>query len=154
MAVEIERKFLVADGSWSDGSEGMKIAQGYLTKDPERTVRVRLGGEGAWITIKGKGEGISRSEFEYPIPQEEARELLGLCLPSVIEKVRHRVRFGNHWWEVDVFHGANEGLVVAEIELTDPGETFDLPPWAGKEVSEDPRFFNSRLADVPFRSWE
>ncbi len=153
MAIEIERKFLVTDPSWSDGSAGTRIAQGYLSKDPDRTVRIRLSGETAWITVKGRGEGISRPEFEYPIPAEDARELLDLCLPSVIEKTRFRIPHGGQVWEIDVFHGSNEGLVVAEIELDDPADCPEMPPWLGKEVSDDPRYFNSQLSAAPFGSW-
>jgi len=150
---EIERKFLVADDSWRDGSPGVRIAQGYLSQDPDRTVRVRLAGENAWITIKGRTQGITRAEFEYAIPTEEARELLGLCLPSVIDKTRHEVRHGGHVWEVDVFHGENDGLIVAEVELSGEDETPDMPAWVGAEVSDDARYFNSHLASHPFACW-
>ena len=153
MAAEIERKFLVLNDSWRDGSPGVRIAQGYLSKDPDRTVRVRLAGENAWITIKGRTLGITRAEFEYTIPPEEARELLGLCLPSVIDKTRHEVRHGGHVWEVDVFHGENDGLIVAEVELADENETPEMPAWVGEEVSNDARYFNSHLASHPFTRW-
>lgn len=154
MASEIERKFLVSDLSCIDGSEGVRIAQGYLSQDPERTVRVRLAGDQAWLTIKGRSEGISRAEYEYGIPLADAKDLLGLCLPSVIDKTRHCIDFGGHVWEVDVFHGANDGLVVAEVELASENVQPELPPWVGLEVSGDPRYFNSRLASAPFSSWE
>jgi CYTH domain-containing protein len=150
VASEIERKFLVADGSWNDGSRGVRIAQGYLSLDPERTVRVRLAGEKAWITVKGLSRGITRAEFEYPIPADDARDLLELCLPSVIDKTRHRIDFGGHAWEVDVFHGANDGLVLAEVELDDASMCPELPPWVGEEVSSDARFYNASLAIRPF----
>ena len=153
MASEIERKFLVTGDSWRDGSCGVRIAQGYLSLDPDRCVRVRLAGEEAWLTIKGRTEGITRAEFEYPIPVEDARELLGMCLPSVIDKTRHRIPFGGHDWEVDVFHGANEGLVIAEVELEDESAIFQLPPWAGMEVSSDSRYYNANLAKLPFKAW-
>lgn len=153
MAAEIERKFLVADDSWRDGSRGVRIAQGYLSQDPDRTVRVRLAGEKAWITIKGRTQGITRAEFEYAIPPADARELLGLCLPSVIDKTRHEIRHGGHVWEVDVFHGGNDGLIVAEVELSDENETPEMPPWVGEEVSDDARYFNSHLATHPFTCW-
>jgi len=154
MASEIERKFLVSDLSCVAGSEGLRIVQGYLSKDPERTVRVRLAGEQAWITIKGRSKGISRAEYEYPIPLEDAKDLLGLCLPSVIDKTRHCIDFSGHVWEVDVFHGANEGLVVAEVELASENERPELPPWVDLEVSSDPRYFNSRLASAPYGAWK
>jgi adenylate cyclase len=153
MAEEIERKFLVCDDSWRDGSPGQRMAQGYLTRDPDRSVRVRLAGQKAWLTIKGRTRGISRAEFEYEIPAEQARELLAICLPAVIEKTRHRIDFRGHVWEIDEFHGANEGLVVAEVELTDKEAEPDLPPWIGAEVSADDRYYNASLSVRPFRDW-
>lgn len=153
MPLEIERKFLVADDSWRDGSPGTRLSQGYLTRDPGRTVRVRISGEKAWLTIKGNSEGIRRSEFEYDIPLEEGRELLALCLPSVIDKTRYEVEFAGHTWEIDVFHGDNDGLVVAEVELEHESVNPELPPWVGKEVSDDERYFNSCLAVRPYAIW-
>jgi CYTH domain-containing protein len=153
MAAEIERKFLVANDSWRDGTAGVRIAQGYLSQDPDRTVRVRIAGEGAWLTIKGRTEGITRVEFEYPIPLDDARVLLGLCLPSVIDKTRHEVSFAGHLWEIDVFHGDNEGLIVAEVELADEAVSPELPSWVGAEVSSDARYFNSCLAAQPYAKW-
>ena len=153
MPAEIERKFLVADGSWQDGSPGVRIAQGYLSQDADRTVRIRTAGDDAWLTIKGRTCGISRAEFEYAIPLAEAKELLAICLPSVIDKTRHRVSHGGHVWEIDVFHGENEGLVIAEVELADESISPELPPWVGAEVSADSRYFNSCLAASPFRAW-
>lgn len=154
MATEIERKFLVKGDAWQAGSGGVRIAQGYLTRDPGRTVRVRIAGEQAWLTIKGRTEGISRAEFEYEIPAADARELLGLCLPSVIDKTRHRISHGGHVWEVDVFHGENAGLVVAEVELANEAVSPELPPWVGEEVSADARYYNSCLAVFPYSKWE
>ncbi len=153
MASEIERKFLVADDSWRDGLPGVRISQGYLSQDPDRTVRVRIGGDRAWLTIKGRTCGITRAEFEYSIPVGEARELLALCLPAVIDKTRHRISFGGHGWEIDVFHGDNDGLVIAEIELADEGISPVLPPWIGDEVSTDARYFNSCLSARPYANW-
>ncbi len=150
MATEIERKFLVVSEAWRDGTPGTRIAQGYLTMDPDRSVRVRVAGGKAWLTIKGRTEGISRAEFEYDIPPEDALDLLAMCLPSVIDKTRHRIHFAGHLWEVDVFHGANEGLVLAEVELDDACTCPPLPPWVGREVSDDARYFNSNLAQAPF----
>lgn len=154
MAAEIERKFLVTGGSWNDGSPGIRIAQGYLSLDPDRCVRVRLAGDEAWLTIKGRSEGITRAEFEYAIPPQEARDLLEICLPSVIDKTRHRIPFGGHVWEVDVFHGANDGLVIAEVELDDAADSPELPPWVGAEVSSDLRYYNANLATRPFGAWQ
>lgn len=149
---EIERKFLVTSRAWKRG-KGVAYRQGYLSSTPERTVRVRLAGKKAFLTVKGKGKGITRPEFEYPIPLRDAAELLAMCERPLIEKTRYRVKVGKHVWEVDDFHGDNAGLVVAEIELKSEREQFVLPAWAGKEVSADPRYLNSRLAKVPFKSW-
>jgi CYTH domain-containing protein len=129
------------------------MAQGYLSLDPDRTVRVRLAGDYAWLTIKGRTEGITRAEFEFAIPTDDAQMLLAICLPSLIDKTRHEISYGGHLWEIDVFHGDNEGLVIAEVELTDESISPGLPPWLGAEVSSDTRYFNSRLATAPFKSW-
>ena len=153
MATEIERKFLVTDDSWRDGTPGVRISQGYLARDNDRTVRIRTGGEKAWITIKGRSEGISRLEFEYEIPLAEAGELLELCLPSLIDKTRYEVPHAGQVWEVDVFHGENDGLVVAELEMEHEDVSFEPPPWLGEEVSADPRYSNSRLAMTPYANW-
>lgn len=153
MGAEIERKFRVICDSWDKGTQGVRISQGYLSQDPDRTVRVRIAGETAWITVKGRNHGITRAEFEYEIPLDDAKELLALCLPSVIDKTRHRVTFGVHLWEVDVFHGENSGLVVAEVELSDEAMSPEIPPWAGAEVSSDARYFNSCLAVKPYSQW-
>lgn len=154
MAIEIERKFLLTDDSWRDAvGEGVRMSQGYLSKQRGRTVRVRVAGEQAWLTIKGESKGISRAEFEYDIPLAEAVQLLELCEPSVIDKTRYEVPFAGHVWEVDVFHGENEGLVVAEIELADENEPFEKPPWVGEDVSDDRRYANSVLSVTPFQNW-
>lgn len=153
MASEIERKFLVTGDTWNDGSSGVRIAQGYLSLDPDRSVRVRLAGDEAWLTIKGRAEGITRAEFEYPIPPQDARALLEMCLPSVIDKTRHRIPFAGHVWEIDVFHGANDGLVIAEVELADESVIIDPPPWVGADVSSDFRYYNTSLATCPFGKW-
>ena len=153
MAVEIERKYLVTGDGWRSGAEGETMAQGYLSRDPAATVRVRLAGEKAWLTIKGRGEGISRMEHEYAIPAADAREMLGLCVSGVIDKTRYKIRHETHVWEVDVFHGVNEGLIVAEVELGDDSETPDLPPWVGTEVTSESRYFNSSLSVRPFSEW-
>ena len=149
MPCEIERKFLVCNDTWRAGTPGTRITQGYLNMDPDRSVRVRVAGDLAWLTIKGRSHGISRAEFEYPIPAGDARELLETCLPSLIDKTRHRIRFSGFVWEVDEFHGANQGLVLAEIEIPDPATEVPLPPWVGEEVSHDPRFYNANLACHP-----
>lgn len=147
MAVEIERKFLVHLASWSalNPGPGALIEQGYLSVDPERTVRVRLTPSGAWLTVKGATSGVSRAEFEYGVPHADAREMLGCCV-SRLSKTRYRVPVGAHTWDVDVFHGPLSGLVLAEIELGSEEETFVRPAWLGEEVSADARYFNSALS--------
>ena len=154
MPIEIERKFLVIGDSWRQGAAGIQFRQGYLCTDPERTVRVRLAGEAGTLTIKGKTEGISRAEFEYLIPADEAAELLDrLCLRPLIEKTRFRVEHAGRTWEIDEFFGVNEGLVLAEVELESADAQPELPPWAGQEVSDDPRYYNASLVQYPFSTW-
>ncbi len=154
MGSEIERKFLVSGDGWRAGAQGLLYRQGYLSTDPARAVRVRLAGEYGWLTVKGSPEGLRRAEFEYPIPVDDARQMLDrLCRRPLIEKVRHRLRHAGKTWEVDEFLGENLGLVVAEVELEDPDEAIDLPDWVGGEVSDDPRYTNAALVDNPFCRW-
>ncbi len=157
MGVEIERKFRVRAG-WRPDGAGEEIAQGYLCSVPERTVRVRLRGGRGYLTVKGKNGGADaarRAEFEYEIPAADARALLALAEPGVIEKERCLVPMADgHTWEVDVFHGENEGLVVAEIELGAEDEPFARPDWLADEVTGDARYYNSSLARTPYRFWE
>ena len=153
MGVEIERKFLVRDRGFLHGVAGVAYRQGYLSTDPDRTVRIRRAGEHAYITVKGRSQRATRAEFEYPIPLADADEMLALCIPPVIEKVRHRIELAGRTWEVDVFGGANEGLVVAEVELPSEDAVVDLPDWIGDEVTDDPRYFNANLIAHPFRDW-
>jgi len=153
MGMEIERKFLVTDDSWRSGAKGVPYAQGYLSRGKGNTVRVRIAGEEAFLTIKGPVVGISRPEFEYPIPVEEARDILPLCEGPLIEKTRFKIFAENHLWEIDEFHGDNEGLIVAEVELSIPEETVILPPWIGREVTGENRYYNSNLTLHPFRAW-
>lgn len=155
MAVEIERKFLV-DGEFRHIAESsVRVVQGYLSSLPERTVRVRVYGDRGFITIKGIGSssGMSRFEWEKEISCEEAMSLLEICEAGVIDKTRHIVRVGDHVYEVDEFHGDNEGLVVAEIELSSEDESFVRPDWLGREVTGDSRYYNSMLSSNPFRNW-
>ncbi|MDQ2820692.1 MAG: CYTH domain-containing protein [Pseudomonadota bacterium] len=154
MGVEIERKFLVVSDDWRQLGERVLLRQGYLSTDPERTVRVRIqDGEGV-LTIKGKSTGATRGEWEYPIPLEEAAELLdNLCPAPLVEKYRTRVTVGRHVWEVDEFLGANRGLVVAEIELAAEDEQFLLPAWIGAEVTGQKKYYNSQLIKAPFSLW-
>ncbi len=153
MATEIERKFLVTHNSWKENAPYSLFKQAYLNSTPERTVRIRIDGEQAFITIKSKTTGIQRQEFEYNIPVEDAEQLLLLCETAPLEKMRYRVQDHNHLWEIDEFLGVNEGLIVAEIELGDASEAFQKPEWLGKEVSDDPRYYNSYLANHPFSTW-
>lgn len=154
MAQEIERKFLVRGSRWKNLAEGVLYQQGYLSSDIERTVRVRVVGQKGFLTIKGPSEGISRLEFEYEIPVSDARQLLEvLCEKPIIEKHRFRIEHDDCLWEVDEFHGVNEGLVVAEVELEYADQVVDLPDWIGEEVSEDPRYFNSSLVKTPYSVW-
>ena len=148
MPVEIERKFLVRDEEWKAGADaGREMRQGYLAVSAEAVVRIRLTeGEDAKLCVKGAPEGLRRPEFEYAVPEKEARELLRLCGGRIVEKRRHRVAFGGRTWEVDVFGGRHAGLTLAEIELESEDEPFARPPWLGEEVSGDPRYLNVRLA--------
>lgn len=155
MAMEIERKFLVGDDSWRAGAgEGIHYRQGYLSNDESCSIRVRVAGKRAWLGIKSATAGVSRREYEYPIPWEDAEAILGdLCSGPLIEKTRYRLTVGAHTWEIDVFEGDNEGLVVAEIELSREDEVFGRPTWLGPEVSDDPRYYNACLAERPYRTW-
>ncbi len=153
MGIEIERKFLVEGDAWRVGASPSRIVQGFLSRDPERIVRVRLRDGEAFLTIKGKGSGLARVEVEMAIPAEEARQLLPLCLPPLIEKTRHLVTWAGHLWEIDEFYGDNAGLVVAEVELAAEDEIFERPPWLGREVSEDFRYSNAALSERPWRDW-
>ena len=155
MPVEIERKFLVKDLSWKDSATSFKdFRQGYFPTGEGVTVRARIAGDRARLTIKGPVSGISRAEFEYPIPVEDAIAFLsGFCVHPVILKRRWYVPFGAFTWEIDEFDGQNKGLIVAEIELDAPDREFPAPPWLGREVSHESRFRNSRLVRHPFSEW-
>ncbi len=153
MPVEIERKFLVTSDEWRTDSVATPIVQGFLSRDPDRIVRVRVQGDQAFLTVKGRAAGITRTEVEFAIPIETGRELLLLCLAPLIQKTRHEVIVGSHKWEVDEFHSENAGLVVAEIELGSEDEVFEKPDWIGLEVSHDYRYTNSHLSEHPFSTW-
>jgi adenylate cyclase len=155
MAIEIERKFLVNAERWQpDPNGGTLLRQSYLCRTPECSVRLRRSAENAWLTIKGPTKGISRLEFEYPVPLADAETIFSeLMRGPGIEKRRYHESFGGHLWEIDVFAGDNSGLIIAEVELADPDATVELPPWVEREVSGDSRYFNSNLASHPFRSW-
>lgn len=154
MAVETERKFLVSGDAWRSLGEPVPYAQGYLARGDGVTVRIRIAGEKAFFTVKGPVVGISRPEFEYPVPLGDAREMIKLCKDPVIEKTRTRIPHGAHVWEVDEFGGQNRGLIIAEVELSSPDENVTLPPWIDAEVTGDPRYFNSNLAVHPYRDWQ
>ena len=148
--MEIERKFLVASDEFvASAISSTRLVQGYLSRDPERAVRVRIGGERAWLTIKGIGNasGMTRFEFEKEIKVTEAESLLSLCLPNVIQKVRYVVPYEGHTWEVDLFEGVHAGLRLAEVELYSETEEVALPSWIGTEVTGDVRYYNSALSE-------
>jgi adenylate cyclase len=155
MGTEVERKFLVVGEAWRDAvTSATRIVQGYIAASGTATVRVRIKGEHAYLTLKGASSGIARSEFEYEIPVADAEAMLAeLATGPVIDKVRHLVPVGGHTWEVDVFSGDNAPLVMAEVELADADEPFVRPDWAGRDVSEDPRYYNANLAREPYSRW-
>ncbi|MBW4891508.1 CYTH domain-containing protein [Mucilaginibacter sp. HMF5004] len=155
MGVEIERKYLVNLEKWDAATKPVPkyLRQGYMVKEPEKTVRVRVADKQGFITIKGKSSGMSRSEYEYEISLADAEELLNDFCGSVITKKRFEVRFAGKLWEVDEFAGDNKGLLIAEIELNSETETFELPEWLGEEVTADKRYFNSNLSIHPYSQW-
>ncbi|MGK7877120.1 MAG: CYTH domain-containing protein [Xenococcaceae cyanobacterium] len=153
MATEIERKFLVNGEKWRSLATGIVYRQGYISTEEGLTVRVRVVGSQGYLTIKGPSLGKSRAEFEYVIPVEDAQEMLDtLCDRPLIEKTRYKIKQGDLTWEVDEFAGENQGLILAEVELTDENQTIELPDWIDKEVS-DPKYFNVNLAKHPFSKW-
>lgn len=155
MALEIEHKFLLKNDQWRNSiSNSFEYKQGYLISDDQRSVRVRLSGSQAWLNIKSATIGSQRLEYEYEIPKEEGLEILeSLCLKPLVEKTRYLVPYQQHTWEIDVFKGENEGLIVAEIELSEPNEDFALPEWVGIEVTEDIRYYNNNLSQHPYKHW-
>ena len=156
MAQEIEKKFLVAGEFKESAKKATRITQGYLSSVPERTVRVRVKGDKGYITVKGIGNdsGASRFEWEKEIPVEDVRDLLKICEPGVIDKTRYLVDCDGHTFEVDEFYGDNEGLVVAEVELSDENEAFSRPSWLGEEVTGDKKYYNSMLMKNPYKNWK
>jgi adenylate cyclase len=154
MGTEIERKFLVEGDAWRKDVAGVRFRQGYLNTNKARTVRVRVAGDAAFLTIKGATTGIERAEYEYAIPVGDADEMLErLCEQPIIDKTRYTISSGSVVIEVDEFWGENEGLILAEVELANEAQTFVRPIWLGAEVSHDPRYFNSSLVTHPFRAW-
>lgn len=164
MGIEIERKFLVANEGWrqdaenTPGAHSTLMSQGYLSSNADRIVRVRIDGEQAFLTIKGRAQGgvnnISRGEWEYSIPVADAQDLLKLCEQPLIEKTRYRIPHEGHVWEVDEFFAENAGLIVAEVELESEQQAFARPAWLGEEVSHDKRYANANLLRHPFSQWD
>lgn len=155
MATEIERKYLVKNSEWRKNvMESRSLEQGYFDTAPSHTLRVRVDSNQAFLTIKGRASGISRSEFEYPIPKDDALAMLAeFCKNRILKKTRHMVRWLNHTWEVDEFEGDNAGLITAEIELHSETEKFEIPPWIGQDISHEKKYTNAALAQKPFRTW-
>lgn len=153
MGKEIERKFLVDMSKWQNQGTPVSMVQGYLLSDEKATVRVRIAGSEAFLTIKSRTRGISRDEFEYTIPLADAESMLKLAKDHPVEKTRWKVSFCGHVWEVDIFSGENKGLVMAEVELKSENEEVIFPDWIGQEVSSDFRYFNSYLSKNPYSTW-
>ncbi|MGD9547141.1 MAG: CYTH domain-containing protein [Candidatus Krumholzibacteriia bacterium] len=153
MGLEIERKYLVRGDAWRRGAVGVPFRQGYLSTVRERVVRVRTMGNRAALTVKGATRGATRLEFEYAIPVADANELLDLCEQPLIEKTRYHIPHGGLVWEVDVFHGVNEGLIIAECELEAEDQAVATPEWVGDEVTGDPRYANASLVARPYTTW-
>lgn len=156
MAIEIERKFLVDKEKWEqlEKPTPKHLRQGYIFSDESKTIRVRVADDLGYITIKGSTTGMSRSEFEYSIPANEGKELLDSFAVSELEKYRYNINYAGKLWEVDVFLGDNQGLMVAEIELESEDEQFELPQWVTTEVTGDKRYYNSKLSTHPFKNWD
>ena len=154
MAQEIERKFLVTGDAWRELAEGTMYRQGYLSTVEDRTVRVRTVGAKGYLTVKGITVGATRTEFEYEIPVADADTMLDeLCIRPLIEKTRHKIPFNGLVWEVDEFAGDNDGLIVAEVELSHEDQELRLPNWIGEEVTGDPRYYNANLVVHPYKAW-
>lgn len=155
MGIEIEKKFLTINDSWREqADDGIHMVQGYMGSNEKSSIRVRINGNSANLNIKSKTIGIQRSEYEYDIPVEEAKTLLAtLCDKPYIEKTRYHILHDSHQWEIDVFSGENDGLIVAELELESVDESYMLPDWVGREVSDDPRYYNICLVTHPYKDW-
>lgn len=154
MAKEIERKFLIDLTKVGALENGTAIKQGYIATSDKTVVRARVAGKKAYLTLKGANKGVTRTEFEYEIPVDDAEQIIAeLCNGPVVEKTRYLLEYIGHTWEIDIFHGNNEGLIIAEIELTSEDEVFEKPAWVETEVSGDPKYYNSSLLDHPFKNW-
>jgi adenylate cyclase len=156
MALEIEHKFLIKNSDWKENiQKSSDYKQGYLISDKTKSIRVRISDDKAWLNIKSATIGTARQEYEYEIPLIEGIEILSsLCEKPIIEKTRHLVPYKQHTWEIDVFSGDNNGLIVAEIELSEVGEAFGKPDWLGNEVTEDLRYYNNNLSKNPYKNWK
>ena len=155
MAKEIERKFLINLAELDALNNGSRMKQAYISTTDNTAVRIRVSGQTALLTLKGENNGAMRSEFEYAIPVADADEIIHeLCSGPVIDKTRYLVTHAQHTWEIDVFHGDNEGLIVAEVELEDETETVEIPHWVTQEVTGDVRYYNANLLDFPYKNWE
>jgi CYTH domain-containing protein len=156
MPLEIERKFLLKSDTWRDiSTKSMDIRQGYLVRQTDCAIRIRVTNDQAFITIKSKTVGAKRHEFEYPIPQSDANELLEhICRQPLIEKRRYMVQHAGLCWEIDEFFGANKGLILAEVELDELEKEIDIPAWVGQEVTDDPKYFNANLITHPYSAWQ
>lgn len=156
MGIEIERKFLMNPEKWEhlEKPVGEFYRQGYLLTEPTKTIRVRQTSEQGFLTIKGISVGSTRKEYEYEIPLEEAKELLDQFAVAELSKIRYKISIGNHVWEVDEFSGKNDGLIVAEIELTSEDEHFEIPDWIGREVTGEEKYYNSNLVLEPYETWK
>lgn len=154
MAKEIERKFLIELSGVGSMGYGSRIKQGYISTADNTAVRIRITETAAYLTLKGENKGATRSEFEYDIPVQDANEIIEeLCSGPVIDKTRYLVKHGSHTWEIDVFHGDNDGLIVAEVELESEAEAIDLPAWVTQEVTGETKYYNSCLLNNPFKQW-
>lgn len=155
MAIEVEHKFLLANDNWRAlTSDSVAYRQGYLSSEANSSIRIRISDTQAWLNIKSATIGNQRHEYEYAIPLSDANEMLDtLCRKPLIEKVRHFVKYDKHLWEIDEFKGANEGLIIAEVELSSTQETFSRPDWLGQEVTYDLRYYNNNLSRYPFTTW-
>ena len=155
MAKEIERKFIVDARFASELTNGIRISQGYISTADKTVVRARVKGNLAYLTLKGESNGMTCSEFEYEIPIDDAKSIIDeLCRGNTVDKTRYEVQHVNHLWEVDVFHGENDGLIIAEVELSDEAEVVDIPSWVTEEVTGQVKYFNSSLLKEPYSTWD
>ncbi len=154
MSIEIERKFLITGSDWQQGPQPSQYRQGYIFAEEKGVVRVRIIDQKGYLAIKSAPVGLKRHEYEYEIPFSDANAMLdGLCENYIVEKMRYKLKYSDHIWEIDKFTGCNEGLIIAEIELSDENESFERPPWIGKEVTQDPKYHNSNLSKKPYCQW-